>query len=483
MDPRREVGVLAEQVEGQAVGAGDVGGVAGEGDPAERALPEAEERADVGRHEARDVERVRRAGLGGAAAQVVAVVEDDRAERLLGEHRVDVRAHAGERAPHVPLGVVLAQRARVGEREADGDVARQRVVGRRLVGDHVGDDPAALERAQQVDDVRADADRDRLALLARGDGGVDRLVEVVDAAVEVARGEPLLDAGGVDVGAEERGARHDGGERLGAAHPPEPPRDHEPAAEVAVELGAAAGGERLVGALDDPLGPDVDPRARRHLPVHDQVERLEAAELVPRGPVGDEQAVGEEDPGGVLVRAPDRDRPPRLDAQRLVGLHPRERREDGAHVGPGAGRAARPAVDHEVLRVLGDLGVEVVLEHPERGFQRPRGAVEVGAPGGPDRALVPRRPVLGRRGAGRARGGLRGGSRHGGRMVAAARGARIPGYSRSEAPCVDVPSPRASWLSDPGSARRGSRPTSRPPPPRPCRPRCRAPHRLPPRSG
>jgi hypothetical protein len=71
--------------------------------------------------------------------------------------------------------------------------------------------------------------------------------------------------------------------------PPIPPR---PAVSVIVPGQRAAeplgrdGGERLVGALQDALGADVDPRARRHLAVHRQPERLEPAELVPGRPLG-----------------------------------------------------------------------------------------------------------------------------------------------------------------------------------------------------
>ena len=70
---------------------GDVGGVAGERRPAERALALAEERADVRGHEAGDVEGVGHAAPRGEAAQVVAVVEGDRAARA-GSASIAARA-------------------------------------------------------------------------------------------------------------------------------------------------------------------------------------------------------------------------------------------------------------------------------------------------------------------------------------------------------------------------------------------------------
>ena len=56
-DPPPEPLVVREQLEHRAVGRGDVGRVAGERHPPERSLPLAEQRADVGRDEARVVER------------------------------------------------------------------------------------------------------------------------------------------------------------------------------------------------------------------------------------------------------------------------------------------------------------------------------------------------------------------------------------------------------------------------------------------
>ena len=69
--------------------------------------------------------------------------------------------------------------------------------------------------------------------------------------------------------------------------PPIPPR---PAVSVTVPRERAAEvlprrlGERLVRALQDPLGPDVDPGAGGHLAVHHQTRPLELAEVVPGRP-------------------------------------------------------------------------------------------------------------------------------------------------------------------------------------------------------
>src|SRR5205814_341492 len=83
-------------------------------------------------------------------------------------------------------------------------------------------------------------------------------------AIEVAGVQAALDAGRVDVDAEEGGGVHGGGQRLGAAHAAEARGQHQPAGEGAAEVAAGAGGEGLVGALEDALRADVDPRAGGH---------------------------------------------------------------------------------------------------------------------------------------------------------------------------------------------------------------------------
>src|SRR5205807_9062183 len=47
--------------------------------------------------------------------------------------------------------------------------------------------------------------------------------------------------------------------------------------------------------------------------------------------------------------------------------------------GPVAGRVAGAAVDDEVLRAFGHLGVEVVVQHAQRRFGRPAAGGEGGA--------------------------------------------------------------------------------------------------------
>ena len=159
-DPACERRVAGEQLEDRAIGPQDVVRVAGERGPPERAAALAELGPDEGRHEARVVERVVDAGVLRHRAQVVAVVEHDRAGSLELEHRPDVGGHRGGRAADVLVGLVLAQRGGIVERDLRRHVADERVVGGRLVRDDV--EPLAGLRPAGLDlrGVADEGDRD-----------------------------------------------------------------------------------------------------------------------------------------------------------------------------------------------------------------------------------------------------------------------------------------------------------------------------------
>ena len=191
---------------------------------------------------------------------------------------------------------------------------------------------------------------------------------------------------GFDLDAEGSGAVHGGRERLGAAHAAEPGGHAQPAREAAAEVAPAHGGQRFVSALQDSLRADVDPAARGHLPVHRQSTILEIAEGLERRPRRYEQRIGDEHARGVVVRPEDADGFPRLHEQRLVVVEGAERRDDRVECGPAARGTARAAVHHQILRAFGDVGIEVVHEHPQGGFLRPALARASGAAGRADDA-------------------------------------------------------------------------------------------------
>ena len=75
-----------------------------------------------------------------------------------------------------------------------------------------------------------------------------------------------------------------------------------------------------------------------------------------------------------------------LDQQRFVGLQVPQGVENPVEALPVARRAADAAVHHQMLRVLGDVRVEVVLDHAVGGLDQPVLAVQLRAARGVDDA-------------------------------------------------------------------------------------------------
>ena len=73
----------------------------------------------------------------------------------------------------------------------------------------------------------------------------------------------------------------------------------------------------------------------------------------------------------ILVRAEHADRLAGLDQQRLVGVERAQRLDDAIEAFPVARRAADAAVDDQLVRILRDLGVEIVHQHAQRRFGQP----------------------------------------------------------------------------------------------------------------
>ena len=257
---------------------------------------------------------------------------------------------------------------------------------RGLVGDDVD---RRVHREQLRHDHRGvaeQADREALARVARLDRELERVLDAVGPHVEVAVLDAARDGARVAVDADRDAVVHRDGERLRATHAAEAGGQGDRAGEGAAEVLLPHGRERLVGALQDALGADVDPRAGGHLAVHREAEVLEAAELLPVGPVADQVGVRDEHARRPLVRGEDADRTTALHEHRLVALERAQRALERVERRPVARGLAGAAVDDELVGVLGDLGVEVVLEHPQRGLLLPALRGELGAAGGTDGA-------------------------------------------------------------------------------------------------
>jgi hypothetical protein len=79
----------------------------------------------------------------------------------------------------------------------------------------------------------------------------------------------------------------------------------------------------------------------------------------------DEIGIAEQDAGSVIMGTKDGDRLARLDEERFVTFECAKRLHDGVKAIPIASRFPGAAVDDQILRFLGDFGVEIIQEHAE----------------------------------------------------------------------------------------------------------------------
>ena len=278
---------------------------------------------------------------------------------------------------HRAGGVALAPFLPFGQRPAGRQVAVQRIVGAGLVGHGIGPHAALYQFRVYFRGVAEQADRNRRL---RGRGLADhgqRFVQIGRLPVQIARLEPHLDPARPALDREHRGAGHGRGQRLGAAHAAEPAGQDPAAGEVAAVMLPAHLDEGLVGALNDALAADIDPRPGGHLAEHHQSGPVQFVEFLQCRPVGHEVGVGDQHPGRIAMRAEDADRLARLDQQRLVRLEVPQRTHDAVVALPVARRPADAAIDHEFLRPLRDLGIQIVHQHAHRRFGQPALAAQL----------------------------------------------------------------------------------------------------------
>ena len=103
--------------------------------------------------------------------------------------------------------------------------------------------------------------------------------------------------------------------------------------------------------------------------------------MVPGRPVRHEVGIGDQHARRVGVGAEHADRLAGLHEQRLVGLEAPQGRDDAVEALPVARGAADAAIDDQFVRPLGDVGIEIVHQHPHRRFGQPAFGAERGSAG------------------------------------------------------------------------------------------------------
>ncbi len=252
-----------------------------------------------------------------------------------------------------------------------------------LIGQYIRRDAAANELGQDVRGVPLERDRTRGAIAApRLDPG-QGLVKIRGRFVEIVRRQPARDAVRIHFDDESGRPVHRRRQRLRAAHPAQP-RGQDPfVGELASIVLAPRLGESFVGALHDALAADVDPRAGGHLAVHRQAAIFEIPEDVPGRPGRHQEGVGNEHARCAAVGAEHANGLPRLNQQRLVRLERAKRVDDRVERLPVARGLSRSAVDDQIFGTLGNVGIQIVHQHAQRGFLRPALARKCRATGRP----------------------------------------------------------------------------------------------------
>ena len=141
-------------------------------------------------------------------------------------------------------------------------------------------------------------------------------------------------------------------------------------------------------SLHDPLRADVNPRTRRHLPIHHQPGAFELVELLPIRPMPDQVRIGNQHPRCVFMRLEHAHRFAGLHEQGLVIFQMLERLDDRVISLPAARRPPGAAVDHQIARPLSHFFVEVIHQHAHGRFLLPAPAGNLGAPRSANRSVA-----------------------------------------------------------------------------------------------
>ena len=255
-----------------------------------------------------------------------------------------------------------------------------------LIGDDVRPHVAPNQLRQHLGRIAEQSDRDRLVLANCLLDARQRIVEIARLHREIARAQTHVDAGLLTLDRETAGACHHGRERLRPTHAAEPRREDPAARQGPAIVLTPHLDEGFVRALHDALTADVDPRSGGHLAVHHQALAVEIVERVPIRPVRYEVRVREQHPRCIRMRRKHTDGLAGLNQQGLIVLQTGQRRDDPVVTLPVAGRATDATIDHELRRLFGHGGIEIVHQHAKRRLGQPAACRQRGTRGGTDMA-------------------------------------------------------------------------------------------------
>src|SRR5438105_12033081 len=142
---------------------------------------------------------------------------------------------------------------------------------------------------------------------------------------------------------------------------------------------ASGGSERLERALHDSLATNVNPRTGGHLSVHGKAHFLEAIEFRVVRPLTDKIGIRDQNARSFFVRPKFSHGLSRLDKERLVVFEIVQGLNDRVESLPAPGGATCSAINDKPVWGFGYIRIEIVHQHPHRGFLMPAFATALGA--------------------------------------------------------------------------------------------------------
>ena len=288
------------------------------------------------------------------------------------QHRPDVFGHRGAGGTSHRGGIAFPAGCPVGDSPAPRQIAVDGIMGGGLVGDDVRPDASPHQFRKDLRGIAEQAYRYWLLFAAGLLDDRQRLLQRGRLAVEVAGAQPHLDARGLAF--DDQAADAPAITAASGCAPPMPPRPAvriHLARERSAEMAPPHLDERFVGALNDALAADIDPRTRGHLAVHHEPLTIELMKMLPGRPVRHQVGIGDQHAGAsAWVRntptgLPDCTSSVSSASSRL------QRGDDGVETVPVTRRPADAAIDHQFLRTLRHGGVQVVHQHAQRRLGEP----------------------------------------------------------------------------------------------------------------
>ena len=196
----------------------DILRVAGQGNPAERPDAAAEQRTNIGGHEAGEVKGVIHTHLFRHLADVIPVIKGRNTHLTEGQHRGDVFRHGAFSRQYRALRIGFRFLLVVFPRPAFWQIAVKRIVSAGLVGDQIRTHAARHQFRQNIRRVAAQGNRHGFAFSSVLFDARQRVIEVVGLFIDIAGTQTEIDAALLALNVQGARTRQRRGQRLRAAH-------------------------------------------------------------------------------------------------------------------------------------------------------------------------------------------------------------------------------------------------------------------------